>query len=182
MSPSSSKPRKVKDHKEEDAQLDDALDVETSSPVKIILIDHRSPQSLNARPVSPLPLEEEESSLKPGGTTTITSVSNNTSDTLISSPLKLNEPQTFLLFIQIFSLYLARTPAATPTVKHRFRAIVRHCTAENRRRNPAYAPLAVVIYQKLRQEMDPTLWNNSLRILQGYCQRQGIQLYRSFAG
>jgi hypothetical protein len=137
------------------------------------------------RPISPLVTSPLERTLGDDSDTT----QSNEAEAVAEPRFKLNEQQSFLLFVKIFSFYIVRRDNNEEDVQHneasslkqRFKAIITKCTTENRRRNPDFMPLQSAVEHRLRNEMGEQLWSNAVRILHGYCQRQRIQLSPSIS-
>jgi len=138
---------------------------ECPPPVKDVLIS----RSAEFRPVSPL--QPPFYQVGDDGTATGNDNGGN-GDDVIANIVKLDDQQTFLLFVKISLLYVGRTNDAQ--LKRAFRATISKCTYENRKGNPDYVPLQRTVETRLRKVLGEIHWNNATYLLLAYCRQNRI--------
>jgi len=93
---------------------------------------------------------------------------------ITDEPLCLNDQQSFLLNMKICFLYVKRTKQKV--LQSRIRALVNHCTIQNRKGNPDYIPLQGVVRRKLRALLGDDKWTKTRYILHKYCEARKVVL------
>ena len=139
----------------------------SSPPVKNVLIS----SSAEFRPVSPL-LSPPFHPTKVGDSEKRNDDGGNGDDVVAN--VKLDDQQTFLLFVKFSSLYVRRTKDVQ--LKRAFKATISKCTAENRRGNPDYTPLQKIVEGRLRKVLGEVHWNNAALILRAYCRQNHVRM------
>eukprot|EP00977_Amphora_coffeiformis_P028575 scaffold36153_cov260-Amphora_coffeaeformis.AAC.1 len=76
--------------------------------------------------------------------------------------------------MKICFLYIARTEQKD--LHSRIRALVNHSTAQNRKGNPDFTPLQVVVRRKLRTLLGEENWTKTQHILHKYCEARNVVL------